>query len=390
MLHGPTAVTVAGRSSPPHYVPTGCGGCFANRGKGKRKPNLGGRTADRLNTSDKTRNLSLKKSRIQKAPSRSGLRDPRRIQQHLQKAYNTNKAAFKAHHWVIDPTTVTYNVEKNRTLWRKSEISIFSFEMIPGTLPEPLKIGKTGQRARSYLDRDPEAELSHSGVPVAHDTFFVAYTVNGEFLLDEDRQEMRRLEATGTYTDDEINRLARGGKQRGHILGVGIVLPTRATASPNMFSQFESGGAIGSGVCGDDEESADDQDDEDEDGDGDSCVLKKMQTILRRHVAGTIPGDMSLGNMCHRGTNYLTEKYVGPTISLEIVAGEGCGHVVGGVAAVGRGHSGMVGGDVLTLAGAGGRGRGGGGGVAQVILLLVILIGGLTRRLTKILGMVRF
>nr|GFB82464.1 hypothetical protein [Tanacetum cinerariifolium] len=24
-----------------------------------------------------------------------------------------------------------------------------------GTLPEPLKIGKTGQRARSYLDRDP-------------------------------------------------------------------------------------------------------------------------------------------------------------------------------------------------------------------------------------------
>ncbi|GJR58758.1 putative ribonuclease H-like domain-containing protein [Tanacetum coccineum] len=30
------------------------------------------------------------------------------IQQHLQKAYNTNKAAFKAQHWVIDPTTGTY------------------------------------------------------------------------------------------------------------------------------------------------------------------------------------------------------------------------------------------------------------------------------------------
>ncbi|GKB90542.1 hypothetical protein Tco_0962814 [Tanacetum coccineum] len=36
------------------------------------------------------------------------------IQQHLQKAYNTNKAAFKAHHWVIDPETETYNVEKIR------------------------------------------------------------------------------------------------------------------------------------------------------------------------------------------------------------------------------------------------------------------------------------
>ncbi|GJW59911.1 hypothetical protein Tco_0109246 [Tanacetum coccineum] len=31
---------------------------------------------------------------------------------------------------------------------------------------------------------------------------------------------------------------------------------------------------------------------------------------------------MSLGNMCHGGTNYLTGKYVGPTLSLGIVAGE--------------------------------------------------------------------
>nr|GEZ18670.1 hypothetical protein [Tanacetum cinerariifolium] len=36
------------------------------------------------------------------------------IQQHLEKAYNTNKAAFKAQHWVIDPETETYNVEKMR------------------------------------------------------------------------------------------------------------------------------------------------------------------------------------------------------------------------------------------------------------------------------------
>nr|GEU39276.1 hypothetical protein [Tanacetum cinerariifolium] len=36
------------------------------------------------------------------------------IQPHLQKAYNANKAAFKVQHWVIDPTTGTYNVEKIR------------------------------------------------------------------------------------------------------------------------------------------------------------------------------------------------------------------------------------------------------------------------------------
>ncbi|GJT65782.1 hypothetical protein Tco_1017262 [Tanacetum coccineum] len=31
---------------------------------------------------------------------------------------------------------------------------------------------------------------------------------------------------------------------------------------------------------------------------------------------------MSPGNMCNGGTNYLTEKYVGPTVLLRIVAGE--------------------------------------------------------------------
>ncbi|GKE62066.1 hypothetical protein Tco_1512433, partial [Tanacetum coccineum] len=76
--------------------------------------------------------------------------------------------------------------------------------------------------------------------PSLIDTFFVAHTVNGEFLRDEDRriyEEMRRLKATGTYTDDEINRLARKGKQRGHIPGVGRVLPARATTDPSMHAQ---------------------------------------------------------------------------------------------------------------------------------------------------------
>nr|GFA56323.1 F-box domain, leucine-rich repeat domain, L domain-like protein [Tanacetum cinerariifolium] len=143
--------------------------------------------------------------------------------------------------------------------------------------------------------------------------------------------EMKRLEAMGTYTDDEINRLARGGKRRGHTPGVGKVLPARATANPSMpahestlnslhkkvdfmmslfksdskysdmFSQFESCGASGSGGCGDEEKGVDHQDDEDEDGDGDTW---------------------SQGNMCHRGTYFLTGKYVGPTVSPGYVAGK--------------------------------------------------------------------
>nr|GFB76396.1 hypothetical protein [Tanacetum cinerariifolium] len=37
-----------------------------------------------------------------------------RIKQHLQKLYNTNKASFKAAHWVINPEIKTYNVESVR------------------------------------------------------------------------------------------------------------------------------------------------------------------------------------------------------------------------------------------------------------------------------------
>ncbi|GKA58814.1 hypothetical protein Tco_0758127 [Tanacetum coccineum] len=51
---------------PPHHVPSGCMGCFANRGK--QNPNLGGRAAGRLNTNDKTQNLSLKEITDKKGP----------------------------------------------------------------------------------------------------------------------------------------------------------------------------------------------------------------------------------------------------------------------------------------------------------------------------------
>nr|GEW99481.1 F-box domain, leucine-rich repeat domain, L domain-like protein [Tanacetum cinerariifolium] len=211
------------------------------------------------------------------------------IKQHLQKAYNTNKAAFKAHHWVIDPTTGTYNVEKirrapqNRQNRAKSKV-----------------ISRQGSRSLARLRDEMRQSSTTQEYPSLIDTFFVAHTVNEEFLKMRTNEEMRRLEAMGIYTDDEINRLARGGKQQRHIPGVGRVLPARATTSPStpvhestlnslhkkvdfmmslfksdskhsdMFSQFESGGASGSGGCGDDEEGADDHDDEDEDGDGDT------------------------------------------------------------------------------------------------------------------------
>ncbi|GKB32140.1 hypothetical protein Tco_0871541 [Tanacetum coccineum] len=53
---------------PTHHIPTGCGGCFFNRDKGTRKPNLCGRKAGQLHTRQETRNLELKKITDDKGP----------------------------------------------------------------------------------------------------------------------------------------------------------------------------------------------------------------------------------------------------------------------------------------------------------------------------------
>nr|GEY04889.1 hypothetical protein [Tanacetum cinerariifolium] len=96
------------------------------------------------------------------------------IQQHLQKLYNTNKASLKASHWVINPETGTYDVESSATQEYPSLIHTFFVTHTDSNTP--------------------------SGVP---------------------------------YTKKEINALARKGKQRGHLTGVGGVLPGQATDNLN-------------------------------------------------------------------------------------------------------------------------------------------------------------
>ncbi|GKD61883.1 hypothetical protein Tco_1299392, partial [Tanacetum coccineum] len=107
-------------------------------------------------------------------------------------------------------------------------------------------------------------------------------------LLEKD--EMLRLQGLGSntstgmpYTEDKVMAIVRRGKQQGHILGVGRVLPGQGTVkmfmklfrSDDKFSQMltqlesqpEYGGGSRSGGCGDDEPGDDedgDEDDEDE------------------------------------------------------------------------------------------------------------------------------
>ncbi|GJT88291.1 F-box domain containing protein [Tanacetum coccineum] len=234
------------------------------------------------------------------------------INQHLQKAYNTNKASFKAKHWKVDPQTGTYDVEAIRRA-RPEEITADEWDNYIRFWNDPknlaraaqnrqnrqksVVISRQGSRSLARLRDEMRQASDTQEYPSLIDTFWRTHTVDGVFPKDEDRriyEEMKRLEATGEYTEDEINALARGGKLRGHIPGVGRVLPSRATSRPSMpapdkslksmhrkvdfmmslfrsdskysdmFKEFESGGASGSGGCGDDEESGDD-----EDGDGD-------------------------------------------------------------------------------------------------------------------------
>ncbi|GJX91152.1 hypothetical protein Tco_0344478 [Tanacetum coccineum] len=175
------------------------------------------------------------------------------IQQHLQKAYNTNKAAFKAQHWVIDPTTRTYNVEKIRRA-RPEDITAEEWEKYIKFWNDPRNIARAAQnrqnRAKStVISRQGSRSLARlrdkmrqsSGTqeyPSLIDTFFVAHTVNGEFLQDEDRRgdgeaagsRLQHRVGCALSLMKRITAMARKGSSRGNPFpGVGEgVLPGRA------------------------------------------------------------------------------------------------------------------------------------------------------------------
>ncbi|GJR40771.1 hypothetical protein Tco_1216455 [Tanacetum coccineum] len=146
--------------------------------------------------------------------------------------------------------------------------------MIPRTMPGRPKINKTRQKARSSATRE---------YPSLIHTFFLTHTVNDVFLNLEDKalyEEMLRRQGLGSnietgvpYTEDEIIAIVRGGKQRGHIPGVGRLFKSDDKFS-QMLNQLESqpeiGGGTGSGGRGDDEQGDDEDDDEDGEDEDDS------------------------------------------------------------------------------------------------------------------------
>ncbi|GJV45045.1 hypothetical protein Tco_1429581 [Tanacetum coccineum] len=233
---------------PSHVVPTGCGGCFANKGKGKRKPNLGGRGAGRLNTRDKTRNLSLKEIAVAKGPV------PINFEQGDKQTLNP--LGPHAAHWsnyigeVVRSVPLYYpsweKVPKERKAAIISEIGT-QFDLKPyiqsELWPEIRKgidqhLGKIYTDNKSSLKRDywvknPDDEtydekstvvcrqgsqtlvalrdrqiqsFATQEYPSLIQTFFDTHTVGGVFLRDEDRRlyhENGSGSGSGAAGDDE-------------------------------------------------------------------------------------------------------------------------------------------------------------------------------------------
>ncbi|GJS31370.1 putative reverse transcriptase domain-containing protein [Tanacetum coccineum] len=157
-----------------------------------------------------------------------------------KKAYNTNKASSRP------------------SIGRQTHAGVYGLEAIRRARPEEITAAEwdkyiqfwndpknLARAAQNWLNRQKSVVTSRQGsrslarlrdeMRQALDTFlgvtFAHLTPFGEqhivdvvFLKDEDRphiEDMKRLEATGEYTEDEINALARGGKLRGHILWCG-------------------------------------------------------------------------------------------------------------------------------------------------------------------------
>nr|GEX21174.1 hypothetical protein [Tanacetum cinerariifolium] len=141
------------------------------------------------------------------------------IGKHLQKAYNTNKAAFKVQELVIDPTTETYNVKKIRR-----------------ERPENTTASEGGKQRGHIASVGRVLPARATAIPTspsmpAHDSTLNSLHKKVDFMMSIFKSESK-------YSD--------------------------------MFSHFESGGASGSGGYEDEEEGADHQDDKDKDGDGDT------------------------------------------------------------------------------------------------------------------------
>ncbi|GJZ70065.1 hypothetical protein Tco_0633615 [Tanacetum coccineum] len=161
------------------------------------------------------------------------------IQQHLQKIYNGKEGSQRKGIGILTQTrlmtwsALDYHVL--RTFPRSIGMRRLRSGMIPRTVPGRPKINKTWQKARFRADKWRAPALLESTRTLIHH-FFLTHTVNVGILRTLRTKLLYGLgsntEMGVPYTEDEIMAIVRGGKQRGHIPGVGRVLPGQGTVIP--------------------------------------------------------------------------------------------------------------------------------------------------------------
>ncbi|GKD73785.1 F-box domain containing protein [Tanacetum coccineum] len=304
------------------------------------------------------------------------------IQAQFGKSYNTNMATLKREHWIRDPETGAYDLDRIRRgkpdkytddEWEK----YINFWNDPANAPraetnrvnrsKSTVVSRHGSRSIPLTRHLMKMTSATQEEPSEIDTFYRLHTVNGVFQDPEALRmydRMRELEATGEHTTAEINAMVRGGKLRGHIPGVGPVMPgyVRSRLSytapvdrsrdvdfmmnlmrsdnrfADAFARYDSGGASGSGGSrARDREDGDDTGGED--GGDDTIVVsvyrfwlvdffrKKsgnaaVQAVYKKKIADFSPATCRWGKILPLWHQFLDQKIRGAHFSLGIVAGE--------------------------------------------------------------------
>ncbi|GKA82333.1 hypothetical protein Tco_0789081, partial [Tanacetum coccineum] len=187
------------------------------------------------------------------------------IQQHLQKKYNGKKAALKDRHWIPD-SDGTYDLERIR-LSLPSHIFEVNWDAQIAFWNDPKNCARAAQNKQNRAKSKVVCRQGSRSIAALQDMHmessatreYPSHTVNGVFLNPEDKalyDEMLRLQGLGSntemgvpYTEDEIMAIVHGGKQRGHIPGVGKVLQRQGPGDDEQ---------------GDNEDDNEDEEDEDD------------------------------------------------------------------------------------------------------------------------------
>ncbi|GJS25717.1 secretory carrier-associated membrane protein 4 [Tanacetum coccineum] len=268
---------------PSHVVPTGCGGCFANKGKAKGPVSISFDVGDKQTLNplgphaahwsnyieEVVRSVPLYYPSWEKVPkerkaaiiSNIGVSYPFIPCLTSGRTWNppAGQRSTKASTCTCKKPTIPTRLLSRPSIGRQTPPPrVTMWRLIWGHCPEEMLqrvvTSRQGSRSLARLRDEMRQASDTQDYPSLIDTFWRTHTVDGVFPKDEDRriyEEMKRLEATGEYTEDEINALA----------GVDFMMSLFRSDSKysDMFKEFESGGASGSGGCGDDEESGDDE-----------------------------------------------------------------------------------------------------------------------------------